>query len=59
MQYTRLYADDAGESHFEDVDVEFKDDDYAPPAPPLGRSDYMGATQTAFVRGASGWEGDI
>ena len=59
MQYTRLYADDAGESHFENVDVEFKDDDYAPPAPPLGLSEYMKASQTGFLRPPPGWEGEI
>ena len=59
MQYTRLYADDAGESHFADVEVEFADVDYAPPAPPLGLSEYMEASQSGFLRITPGWEGEI
>ena len=35
MKYTRVYADSNGESHFEDVEVEFSSVDFAPPAPPL------------------------
>lgn len=30
MIYTRLYSDDQGETHFEDVYVEFKLVDFAP-----------------------------
>ena len=59
MQYTRVYADDGGESHFEDVTVEFQDVDYAPPAPPLGLSEYMEASQSGFLRIAPGWGGEI
>ena len=50
MQYTRVYADDAGESHFEDVTVEFQDVNYAPPAPPVGISEMVKATNTGFMR---------
>ena len=35
FHYHRVYADDQGESHFEDVTVPMKTVDYAPPAPPL------------------------
>ncbi len=59
MQYTRLYADDAGESHFEDVEVEFQEVDYAPPAPPLGLSEMMMAAQTGFLQVTPGWEGEV
>ncbi len=41
MQYRRLFADEAGESHFEEVEVKFQDMNVAPPAPPLAISDYM------------------
>ena len=59
MQYTRLYADDAGESHFEDVDVEFEKMDYAPPSPPMALSEMMKATQTGFLLGALDWKGEV
>ena len=35
MQYTRLYADVQGASHFEDVEADLMPNDYAPPAPSL------------------------
>lgn len=32
ITYARLYADENGESHFEDVEIDLKLTDYAPPA---------------------------
>lgn len=58
MQYTRLYADEAGESHFEDVEVEFQEVDYAPPAPPMGLSEMVKATQTGFLLASLDWKGE-
>ncbi len=58
MQYTRLYADAAGESHFEDVEVEFEEVDYAPPSPPMGLSEMMKATQTGFLLASLDWKGE-
>ena len=50
MQYTRLYADSDGESHFEDVDIAFTTRAYAPPAPPVQVSSFTPTTQCAFIR---------
>ncbi|MFC1572327.1 hypothetical protein ACFL6M_01890 [Candidatus Eisenbacteria bacterium] len=58
MKYTRVFADIDGESHFEDVEVEMKAIDFAPPAPPLSLSDFVEATQFAFLRAPAGWVGD-
>ena len=58
MQYTRLYADEAGESRFEDVEVEFQEVDYAPPAPPMGLSEMVKATQTGFLLASLDWKGE-
>jgi hypothetical protein len=33
MMYTRLYADETGESHYEDIEAELTPRDFAPPAP--------------------------
>lgn len=38
MKYARIYADEAGESHFEDVEVELTPITYAPPVPPVNLS---------------------
>jgi hypothetical protein len=58
MTYARIYADAAGESHFEDVESELIARDFAPPAPPFDVSPVMPATGVAFVRFPAGWYGD-
>lgn len=58
MQYVRLYSDQAGESHFEDVEVELNLVSFAPPAPPLNVSGAMSASQFLFVVASTGWVGD-
>ena len=34
-KYVRMYADEDGESHFEDIETELQPMDFAPPAAPL------------------------
>jgi hypothetical protein len=58
MKYVRLYADPAGDSHFEDVDLPLTAVDFAPPAPPAYLSSYIPATRCAFIMGPAGWYGD-
>lgn len=58
MRYVRVYADDTGESHFEDVVVALAPVDYAPPAPPLHLSAPMPASGFVFLVAPPGWEGD-
>lgn len=58
MEYVRLYADDAGETHFEDVEVGLSSADLAPPAPPLDVSSFVDASRFAFLRAPAGWFGD-
>ena len=56
--YTRLYSDDQGESHFEDVEIDLALTDYAPPAPPLSLSSFTPATQFGFMNAPAGWSSD-
>ncbi len=56
MKYVRLYADQNGDSHFEDVEVEMSLVDFAPPAPPLDLSPSMPSTNVAFLRAPTGWD---
>ncbi len=56
--YVRVYADERGESHFEDVEVALTPRNYAPPAPALSLSPVLPATGFAFVRIPAGWSGD-
>jgi hypothetical protein len=58
MKYIRLFADPSGESHFEDVEIEFADNDYTASAPPLGLSPMTEATQFGFMNAPAGWESD-
>src|SRR6266550_3176018 len=56
--YTRLYADEQGESHFEDVEIDLAWIDYAPPAPMLELSPTTPATQFGFMNAPAGWSSD-
>ncbi len=58
LEYTRLYSDPDGESHFEDVAAELESVDFAPPAPPLKLSAFFAANQTAFFGAPAGWHAD-
>jgi len=58
MKYVRAYADENGESHFEDVEVGLTPVDFAPPAPPMNLSAFTPATQFGFVSAPLGWYGD-
>jgi hypothetical protein len=58
VSYTRLYSDAAGESHFEDIEAELVEANFAPPAPPVNLSSFLPATQLAFFGAPAGWQGD-
>jgi hypothetical protein len=58
VKYTVLYIDSAGKSHFKNVEVEFESVNFAPPAPPVDLSSYLGASQFVFFKIPKGWFGD-
>lgn len=58
MKYTKIFADEEGETHFKAVEIELKSVDFAPPAPPINLSSYNPATRYAFCIFPSGWFGD-
>lgn len=58
MKCTRLYCDEAGESHFEDIEIELHEVDFAPPAPPMLLSAYTDASRFALLGCPPGWHGD-
>ena len=58
-KYTRLWADDSGESHFEEVEAELEPVDFAPPAPPLNFTPLGSARTVGLVGGGPEWRGDI
>lgn len=59
MLFYRLYADDDGESHWEDVDVSLIERSFAPPAKSIEISEPEPAKQTLFLRLKAGWNEPI
>jgi hypothetical protein len=56
--YIRVYADDDGESHFADCDMQLESFDYAPPAPPLLLSAINPGSGVLIMSCEPGWSGD-
>jgi hypothetical protein len=54
----RIYADDDGESHLEDVKLAFHEEDFVPPAPPVQITSFEPASSYAIERVPPGWHGD-
>ena len=59
LRYMRLYADPAGESHFEPAVVETFTRDFAPPAPAFNVSRFVPALRHGFLLVPAGWIGDL
>ena len=57
-QYVRLYADENGESHFEDLEIELVPVDFAPPAAPINIAQFLPVKESLWVGAASGWGGE-
>jgi hypothetical protein len=55
----RLYADQAGESHFSDEQLETAAADFAPPAPPVAVSAPTQAKRSLFLLLPDDWHGDL
>ena len=58
VPYVRVYADDDGESYFEDCRMELELVDYAPPAPPLLLSALNPGGGVLFMSCEPGWSSD-
>ena len=57
-KYIRLYADQNGESHFEDLEVELAPMDFAPPAAPLNVAQFLPTARSFGVGFPAGWHGE-
>ncbi len=57
--YVRLFADEQGESHFAEVEVELEPVDFAPPAAPLHVAALFPATGCGFVCAPVDWDGRV
>lgn len=58
MKYTKIFSDEEGETHFEDVEVELELTEFTPPIPPINISSYTSAKRYGFWVFPSGWFGD-
>jgi quercetin dioxygenase-like cupin family protein len=58
MRYTRLFSDDRGESHFDEVEIEFASTDYIAAAPALELSPAQEAIACRFMKAPGGWTSD-
>jgi len=57
-KYIRLYADESGESHFEDLEIELNPEDFAPPASPLNIAQFLSTEQSLWVGAPTNWDGE-
>ncbi|PWJ22524.1 cupin [Jannaschia seohaensis] len=55
MRYFKLYVDEAGESHWQDVEVALAERTFAPPAQAIEISEPAPARAMLFLRLRSGW----
>lgn len=58
MRITVIHADAAGDSHFDEREIELVPQPFAPPAPPLEVSAPVVADRGVFFRMPPGWFGD-
>src|SRR5262245_23163307 len=58
MKIARLFNDQNGHSHFEDVEIELHLTDYVPPAAPLYLSANRPAGEVVFMQAPAGWSSD-
>jgi hypothetical protein len=59
IDVSRLYNDEAGESHFVDETLEVVAANFAPPAPPIYVSEGVPAKQVVYLFLPAGYEGDF
>jgi len=57
MDYAEIYTDEDDVSHFRDMSVDFTLSEVAPPALPIGASNFWAATEMGFLTVPSGWDG--
>ena len=58
VKYARMYADESGETHFDDVEIELTPTNAAPPAPPINLSSPIPATQFVYYSFPAGYRGE-
>jgi len=57
-KYIRLYADENGDSHFEDLGLDLAPVDFAPPAGPVNIAQFLPTAQSFWFGAPVGWDGE-
>ncbi|MFN2138196.1 MAG: hypothetical protein ACK2UK_19730 [Candidatus Promineifilaceae bacterium] len=58
-RYVRLYADDLGETHFEDVEVALAAEEFVRGAPPIFVADSFPAAGSLWLGVPGDWQGEV
>jgi hypothetical protein len=58
LEYVRVYTDSLGESHFEDLQIDLNEIDFAPPAPPIFTSNMNPSSNYGFISVLPGWKSE-
>ena len=58
-KYVRIYTDESGDSHFEDMETELVFMDFAPPAAPLAIAPFLPSAKIQWLGAPLGWAGDV
>ena len=58
-KYVRIYTDELGGSHFEDMETELVFMDFAPPAAPLAIAPFLSSAKIQWLGAPQGWAGDV
>ena len=58
LRYVRIFADAAGETHFDEIELSMAPVNFAPPAPPLDSVSLGSATAVSLIGGDATWRGD-
>jgi len=58
-EYVRIYTDEAGESHFEDLETELIFMDFAPPEAPLAIAPFLHSAKIQWLGAPLGWGGGV
>jgi quercetin dioxygenase-like cupin family protein len=58
LKYTTIYIDSQNVSHFREDHSAFEKVNFAPPAPPVGLTEFIDVSKMVFFQLPSGWFGD-
>jgi hypothetical protein len=56
--YVRLFSDEMGESHFQDLEVSLEPQDFSPPAAPLHIAPFLETARSLWVGAPPDWGGE-